>query len=89
MSGFVGKGPGKATEVRYIGMFAEVVVPKADSVWVKKGDTITVPAELAASLCEQVNNWELVKTPKPTSKKKTAPVVEETAEEAAADEEQE
>lgn len=52
-----------ASKVKYIGMFAEGVDIQVDGRWVqaRPGEAIEVPDALAASLCEQTDNWQPVK----------------------------
>lgn len=49
-------------QVRYIGIFDEVVVTRPGGVTqrVAQGETIDVPEDLADSLCDQTDNWEPV-----------------------------
>lgn len=57
-------------QVRYIGPYAGgVVVPALDR-HVPHGEPIEVEDELADSLAEQGDNWEIVKPPKKGDEKK-------------------
>lgn len=60
-TGFVKPKPEAAdTAVKYIGMFPKVWIPGWQPQWIEKNEIVEVPASLAASLCEQEGNWELV-----------------------------
>lgn len=49
-------------KVKYVGLFDEVSIdrPGGISQVVRNGEVIEVPQEMAESLCEQSDNWELV-----------------------------
>lgn len=54
-------------KVKYVGPFAEGVDLQVAGAWVRAlpGETIEVPDAVAASLCEQVGNWEAAKAAPP------------------------
>lgn len=69
--------------VTYIGPYSEGAEIAATGQVVMPGETVEVPDELGAALCEQTSNWSaavvgtggVIQDPK--SKNKTAPVAEE------------
>jgi hypothetical protein len=57
-------------QVRYVGMFDEVIVPEVSTVdVVKRGEAVEADEALAARLLAQRENWEAVPTPKPAKGK--------------------
>ena len=60
--------------VTYIGPYSEGAEIAATGQVVMPGETVEVPDELGAALCEQTSNWSAADT---KSKNKTAPVAEE------------
>ena len=57
-------------QVRYIGLFDEVIVPEVSaSETVKRGEAIDVQDAVAERLLAQAGNWHAVPEPKPTKDK--------------------
>ena len=57
-------------QVRYVGLFDEVIVPEASTTEsVKRGDAINVGEALVARLLAQRANWEAVPAAKPAKGK--------------------
>lgn len=52
-----------ASKVKYVGPFSAGVDIQIEGRWVqaRHGEAIEVPDALAASLCEQTDNWQVVK----------------------------
>ena len=57
-------------QVRYIGLFDEVIVPEVSATeTVKRGAAVDVDEAVAARLLAQRDNWEAVPEPKPSKGK--------------------
>lgn len=57
-------------QVRYVGMFEEVIVPEVSTTeTVKRGTAVEVDDALAARLLAQDGNWEAVAAAKPAKAK--------------------
>ena len=57
-------------QVRYVGMFDEVIVPEVSAAeTVKRGTAVEVDDALAARLLAQDGNWEAVSATKPAKGK--------------------
>lgn len=53
------------TKIQYVGPYTDgVYIPAFDTGDIFPGDVVEVPDDLAASLLEQVGNWQKPHTPK-------------------------
>ena len=57
-------------QVRYIGLFDEVIVPEVSTAeTVKRGEPVEVQSAVGERLLAQTGNWEAVPEPKPSKGK--------------------
>ena len=64
-------------QVKYIGMFDEVLAPAVSASPIAKGEAIDVDDALGASLLEQADNWAAVVSPSKPARENKPTIAEE------------